>query len=189
MSITKYDIILADPPWKYNSRANHKTRFRGGAEGHYDLLTTQEICNLPISELANPNALLFMWATFPMITDAFKVIDAWGFKYKTIGFLWAKLNPKAGTPFFGVGYYTKSNSEPCLLATRGKAMKPIINTVSSLILAPRQEHSRKPEESLIRIERMYPDTKKLELFSREKREGWDSWGNEIESDIILGETA
>lgn len=186
MTSDKYQVILADPPWKYNSRANHKTRFRGGAFGHYDLMDTQSICDLPIQDLADPEGcILFMWATFPMLKDALQVIEAWGFKYKTIGFTWAKLNPKAGTPFFGVGYYTKSNAEPCLIATKGRVLKPALNTVSSLILSPRREHSRKPDEQYERIEAMYPNARKLELFARQKRTGWDSWGNEIENDIKL----
>lgn len=182
----QYQIILADPPWKYNSRANHKTRFRGGACGHYDLMSTKDIARLPVGDLADPaGSLLFMWATFPMLEDALEVIKAWGFTYKTIGFTWAKLNPKSETPFFGVGYYTKSNAEPCLLATRGPVIKPAVNTVSSLILSPRREHSRKPDEQYERIEAMYPDLKKIELFARRKRQGWQSWGNQIESDLVI----
>lgn len=184
--ISKYQVILADPPWKYNNRANKKSRFRGGAYGHYELMRTPDICNLPVKELADPSgSVLFLWATFPMILEAFKVIEAWGFTYKTVGFTWCKLNPKKGTPFFGVGHYTKSNAEVCLLATRGKVMKPVVNTVSSLILSPRREHSRKPDEQYERIEAMYPDARKLELFARHKRDSWDSWGNEIEPDINL----
>ena len=225
-----YDLIYADPPWKYNSRANHKTKFRGGADGHYDLMTTEEICNLKIP--SNKNSILFLWATFPMIQDAFKVIDAWGFKYKTVGFLWAKENgnkkiikmyeeidrilqipeekpydkkikdtmletycnkPKNWTInefnfasyFFGVGYYTKSNPEVCLLATKGKTLKPAVNNISNLIISPKRKHSQKPYEAYYKLESMYPNLNKLELFAREKRNGWDSWGNEIESNLLL----
>lgn len=186
--MVSYSIILADPPWKYNSRANHKTRFRGGACGHYNLMTTQEIGNLPIGKLADSNGcILLLWATFPMIEDALAVIRQWGFTYKTVGFTWCKLNPVSFTPFFGVGFYTKSNAEVCLLATKGKVLKPMVNTVSSLILSPRREHSRKPDEVYERIEQMYPSAKKLELFARHKRLGWDSWGDEIMSDIQLGD--
>lgn len=181
-----YQVILADPPWKYNSRANHKTRFRGGACGHYDLMTTRDICNLPIQELADSNgSILFLWATFPMLEDALQVIEAWGFTYKTVGFTWCKLNPKSFTPFFGVGFYTKSNAEVCLIATRGQVLKPAVNSISSLILSPRREHSRKPDEQYERIEAMYPTAAKVELFARHKRAGWFSWGNQIESDIEL----
>lgn len=153
----KYNVILADPPWKYNSRANHKTKFRGGAGGHYDLMTTQAICNLKVPS-AN-DSILFLWATFPMLQDALKVIDAWGFTYKTIGFTWIKLNPKSLTPFFGVGYYTKSNAEICLIATKGQVIKPVDNTVSSVILSPREEHSKKPLEVHHKIDKMYPGLK------------------------------
>lgn len=182
----QFQVILADPPWKYNNRANHKTRFRGGASGHYDLMSTSDICSLPIGDLADPSSsLLFLWATFPMLEDSLKVIEAWGFKYKTVGFTWCKLNTKSLTPFFGVGHYTKSNAEICLLATKGSVIKPVVNTVSSLILSPRQEHSRKPDESYERIEAMYPNLKKIELFARRKRQGWQSWGNQIESDLVV----
>lgn len=180
-------VILADPAWKYNSRADHKTRFRGGAFGHYDLMSTAGICELPVASLLGPKepAILFLWATFPMLKDAMQVIDHWGFKYKTVGFTWCKLNKKNGKPFFGVGHYSKSNAEVCLLATRGKTMKPATNSVSSLILTPRREHSRKPDEAYERIEAMYPTERKIELFARNYRRDWLSWGNEIESSILL----
>lgn len=183
--MSKYQLIYADPPWKYNSRANHKTRFRGGACGHYDLMTTKEICCLPINDLAEDDSLLLMWATFPMLNDAMQVIESWGFQYKTAAFTWVKQNPKSLTPFFGVGYYFKSNAEVCLLATKGKTFKPVRNDLSSLILAPRREHSRKPDEAYDRIEAAYPHLTKVELFARNKRLGWHSWGNEIDSDLIL----
>ena len=198
----KFNILTADPPWRYNSRANHKTRFRGGAYGHYPLMTTKDICSLPVTNIVAEDALLFLWATFPMITDALEVIQAWGFQYCTIGFLWAKLNPgRAAYPrvrlaqelyskglvgfldwlrFYGVGYYAASNSEPCLLARRGDALKPV-NKVSSLILAPRGSHSSKPEIVQDRIEMMYPLDKysHLELFGRRSRPGWMCLGNDI----------
>lgn len=217
----KYDVIYADPPWRYNSRANHKTRFRGGACGHYDLMKTADICALHVGDLAADDAVLLMWATFPMLSDALKVIEAWGFEYKTIGFLWVKENANTRliqayenyekdiirgpfydelmpwlnikpcnwlqkpSYFFGVGYYTKSNPEPCLLATRGRALKPARNDVSNLIIAPRRKHSQKPWEAAYRIEALWPSARRLELFARDKRPGWDVWGNEVESDIEL----
>ena len=175
----KYQTILADPPWRYNSRANHKTRFRGGACGHYDLMPTRSIGDIPIHKLVDPKGcILFMWATFPMIQDALKTIELWGFTYKTVAFTWCKLNPKALTPFFGVGYYTKSNAEVCLLATHGPVLKPVSNAVSSLILSPRREHSRKPDEQYERIEKLYPDHNRIELFARHARREWDAWGDQ-----------
>lgn len=179
-----YDIILADPPWKYNQRANLNTRFRGGAMRHYDVMSVAEICAIPVSEIAARDAVLFLWTTWPRLIEAMSVMKAWGFKYKTAGFDWIKLN-KNGTPFFGVGFYAKSNTEPCLLGTRGKVIHPAVNNVSMAILAQRREHSRKPDEVAERIEKMYPLQRKIELFARQQRPGWDVWGNEVESDVIL----
>lgn len=198
----KYQVILADPAWKYNSRAHHETRFRGGACGHYDLMSTADICKIPVSTWADDNAVLFLWACFPMLADAFRVIEAWGFSYKTCGFTWLKANPKTPSPFFGVGYYTKSNAEPCLLATRGAVemtpwgaaegeaetcllatrggvLKPAVNTVSQVIVAARSEHSAKPDEAMDRIDAMYPDAARLELFARRQRANWTCWGGEL----------
>jgi len=180
----KYNIIYADPPWKYNSRANHKTRFRGGACGHYDLMTMDEIKALPIEELANDNCVLFLWTTFPYLEDQIKLFSHWGFKYKTLGFSWIKTNPINGNPFFGVGYYAKSNCEVCLMGIKGK-MKPISNKVSSVIIAPRREHSKKPDEARNKIVELFGDLPRVELFARQKADGWDSWGNEIESNVNL----
>ena len=181
----KYQIIYADPPWKYNSRANHKTRFRGGACGHYNLMEFEDILSLPVRDIADDNAVLFLWVTFPYLQQQLEIFNAWGFTYKTVAFNWVKLNPDNMGVFFGVGYYTKSNSELCLLGTRGKVLKPATNDISSVILSPRQEHSRKPDRVRENIELLYPNTSKIELFARRKVKGWDCWGNEVESDIEL----
>ena len=123
----KYSIIYADPPWKYNSRANHKTRFRRGACGHYPLMSMKEIKALPVRNIVADNAALLLWVTFPYLQEQLNVFEAWRFKYKTLGFAWLKMNPKNGFPFFGVGYYSKSNMELCLLGVRGR-MKPITDS-------------------------------------------------------------
>ena len=182
----KYQIIYADPPWKYNSRANHKTRFRGGAEGHYNLMTMEEIKKLPINYLADDNCALFLWVTFPYLEEQIKLFKHWGFEYKTLGFSWLKQNPKNKKLFFGVGYYAKSNYEVCLMGIKG-IMKPVSNKVSSAILSPRREHSRKPDEVRDRIVELFGDLPRIELFARNKVEGWDSWGDEIQSDIEIEE--
>lgn len=175
----RFKIILADPPWAYNSRANHKTRFRGGASGHYNLMTMKDIRALPVEKIAAPDAVLFMWCTFPYLKEQLEVFEAWGFKYKTVAFTWVKTNPKNGKPFFGVGYYAKSNAEVCMLGTRGKVMKPISNCVSSVIISPRREHSRKPDEARDRIVELYGKIPRIELFAREKIRGWNSWGDQL----------
>ena len=180
----KYQIIYADPPWKYNSRANHKTRFRGGADGHYDLMSMEEIKRLNVELIIDENCVLFLWTTFPYLEEQIKLFKHWGFQYKTLGFSWIKLNPKNGKPFFGVGYYAKSNCEVCLMGIKGK-MKPITNKISSVIIAPRGKHSEKPKEIKSKIVELFGNLSRIELFAREKTEGWDVWGNEVESDIKL----
>jgi N6-adenosine-specific RNA methylase IME4 len=179
----RYQIILADPPWKYNSRANHKTRFRGGACGHYDLMTMEKIKSLPINGLADNNCALFLWTTFPYLEDQIKLFNHWGFKYKTLGFSWIKTNIVNGKPFFGVGYYAKSNCEVCLMGIKGR-MKPVSNKVSSVVISPRRKHSQKPDEIKGKIVELFGDIPRIELFSREKTKGWDSLGNEIDGKDI-----
>ena len=111
-----------------------------------------------------------------MLPDALLLIDAWGFTYKTVGFVWVKTNRKASTLFMGLGYHTRQNAELCLLATRGKP-KRLSGGVHQIIMSPRREHSRKPDEIYERIEALYPGPY-LEIFSRTDREGWDAWGYE-----------
>ena len=175
----KYKIVLADPPWKYNSRVNHKTRFRGGACGHYPLMTMDEIKALPVANITADNCALFMWCTMPYIDKQLEVFGAWGFKYRTCAFTWLKTNPKSGTPFFGVGYYTKSNVELCLLGVKGR-MKPVSNKVSQVVISPRREHSRKPDEIRDKIIELYGDVPRIELFAREETRGWDAIGHDID---------
>lgn len=181
-SIGKFNIILADPAWPYNSRCSHsETRFGGGVHGQYPVMTIEEICALKVKDISADDAILFLWCTWPHLDNALKVIEAWGFEYKTCAFDWMKLNPNGEGLFFGTGYYTKSNTEYCLLATKGESMKPAVDTESMAILAPIREHSRKPEESYIRIEKMYPTLKKVELFARSQHPGWSVWGNQSDT--------
>ena len=182
--MNKYNIIYADPPWKYNSRNNINTRFGGGVFNKYSLMTMEEIKSLPISNLAEENCALFLWCTFPYLDKQIKLFDYWGFRYCTLGFSWIKTNSKNGKPFFGVGYYAKSNCEICLMGMKGQ-LKPISNKVSSVIISPRREHSKKPDEVRNKIVELFGDLPRIELFAREKVEGWNSWGNEIESDVEI----
>lgn len=174
----KYNVIYLDPPWKYNERKNTGTKFGGGAGGHYPTMTLDEIAALPVGDIAADNCALFLWCTFPYLNEQIKLFEKWGFKYKTLGFSWIKTNKNNQKPFFGVGYYTKSNCEICLLATKGK-MKPVKNTVSSCVIAPRREHSRKPDEVRAAIVELFGDVPRIELFARESGNGWDVWGNEV----------
>jgi len=182
----RYKIILCDPPWKYNSRANHKTRFRGGCCGHYPLMSMNEIKTIPIDKIAEDNCALFLWTTFPYLEEQIRLFSHWGFKYRTVGFTWIKTNPKNGKPFFGVGYYAKSNAEVCLLGIKGK-LKPISNKISSIVISSRREHSRKPDEVRDNIVKLFGDLPRIELFSRQKTEGWDCLGNAINGKDIKQE--
>ena len=121
----------------------------------------------------------------PYLDEQIKLFEHWGFEYKTLGFLWMKANKINGFPFFGVGFYSKSNAELCLLGIKGR-MKPITNKISQVVLAPRNEHSAKPKEVRNKIVELFGDLPRIELFARQKTEDWDIWGNEIKNDIELG---
>ena len=138
----------------------------------------KDICNLPVNNIANDNSVLLMWVIDPLLDKAFKVIDAWGFKYKTVGFTWAKTNRKKLGFFTGLGYWTRGNPEMCLLATKGKP-KRISKSVPQLVVEQRREHSRKPDIMYNHIENLL-DGPYIELFARTKRKGWDCWGNQTD---------
>ena len=177
----KYNIIYADPPWAYKDKRTDN-KMCGGVTKHYNTMETEEIENMgeTIQKIAEENCLLFMWATFPNLTESLKTIKAWGFTYKTLGFSWIKTNKKNKKPSFGIGFYTKSNCEVCLIGIKGKPGKLIkSNKVSSCIISERREHSRKPDEARKRIEELVGEVPKIELFARQQFENWDCWGNEV----------
>ena len=186
-SLNLYDVVLADPPWHFNNFSADKPgmlhdRSRG-ANRYYVTATTDDICNLVPP--AKDDSVLFLWACWPMLPDAMRVISAWGFEYKTLAWVWVKAN-KTGFGFFtGMGYYTRSNSEPCLLATRGNLPKPANRSIQALIYSPIRQHSRKPDEQYVKIEKLYPDANYLEMFARHRRQKWDVFGNEVEGSISL----
>ena len=172
---SKYKVIYADPPWHFKSYSS-KGDGRNATQ-HYNCMSISDICNLPVSDLADDNCTLLMWAVDPMLPEALEVIKAWGFKYKTVGFTWAKQNKNDLGMFTGLGYWTRANPEMCLLATKGKP-KRISKSVKQLVIDKRQEHSRKPDVIYDRIEQLL-DGPYVELFARRERTGWDSWGNQI----------
>jgi N6-adenosine-specific RNA methylase IME4 len=176
----KYNIIYADPPWNYRDKRTDK-KMSGGVTKHYKTMGIRQIEELggAIQQIAADDCLLFMWTTFPNLQEGLRAIKAWGFTYKTLGFSWIKTNKKNGQPFFGIGFYTKSNCEVCLIATKGKPGKlKKSNYVSSCIISERREHSRKPDEARERIVQLCGDLPRIELFARQHAEGWDCWGNE-----------
>lgn len=173
----KYNIVYADPPWRYDL-----SKGRGVAENHYRTMDIQEICGLPISEITEKDAVLFLWVTFPQLPEAFKVMKAWGFSYKTVAFIWVKQNKSGKGFFFGLGYWTRSNAEICLLGVKGHP-KRISQKVFQLIVSPLERHSKKPEEARKRIVELMGDLPRIELFARQETSGWDIWGNEITSSL------
>ena len=178
----KYNIIYADPPWSYQNGGVPQ----GGVNAQYKTMKLQDIKDLPIDEISEDISVLFMWATFPQLQEALEVIKAWGFTYKTLGFSWIKTNKNNGEPFFGIGYYAKSNCEVCLMATKGKAHSLVkSNKVSSVLIHKRTKHSKKPDIVAEKIVELFGDIPRIELFARDKKEGWDVFGNEVESDIKL----
>jgi N6-adenosine-specific RNA methylase IME4 len=179
----KYQIIYADPPWKYQDKSKSHG---GGAESHYPCMSISELCSLPVKELADDNAVLFMWVTMPMLEVSFEVIRAWGFKYKTCAFTWVKTNQDGGI-YMGMGRHTRANAEICLLATKGKGIPRTNAGIYNTQLHQRGRHSEKPEAFRKDIEKLYAgnDYNRIELFARKEHPWWDVWGNEVESDIQL----
>jgi len=178
-----YQIIYADCPHKYKDKSKSHG---GGAESHYPCMSVEELCSLPIKNIAENDSVLLFWTTMPMLEVAFPVIKAWGFTYKTCAFTWIKEN-KDGTIFMGMGRHTRQNPELLLLATRGRGLQRISKSIKNPQFSPRLRHSEKPEKFRRLIEELYGDKTRIELFARSKRlgNGWDCWGNEVESDIEL----
>ncbi len=177
----KYGAIYADPPWLFRNFSKKGTG--RNALSHYDCMNLADIKAMPVGDRAAKDCALFMWVTDPFLNRAFEVMDAWGFEYKTVAFTWIKANKNADlsslseTDFFtGLGYWTRANAEMCLLATRGKPPR-LAKDVRRLIVERRREHSRKPDEARLRIERLVSGPY-LELFARESVRGWDGWGNQ-----------
>lgn len=178
----KYDVIYADPPWEYRQSGSKKSS-RGLAKQHYDTMPTQEICDFPVREICRDKTICFMWATFPNIAEALKVMQAWGFTYKTAAFVWIKRNKKSDSLFWGMGAYTRANAEVCLLGISDNTKaKEIVKShaVHQVIESPIMKHSKKPYETMHRIEKLLGSVSKIELFAREEAVGWDCWGNEID---------
>lgn len=190
----KYEIIYADPPWNYADK-----NCAGAAAAQYSTMKLDELAALPIPQIAAKNCVLFMWATYPKLEDAQALIKAWGFKYKSIAFQWVKLNKAADKEkllhalqnsdsleaalqkicFFGLGRWTRGNTEPCLIAIKGKPAR-VSPGVGQLIFAPLGRHSAKPPETRNKIiELTGGGMQRIELFARQHAPGFDCWGNEV----------
>ena len=172
----KYKIIYADPPWQYQDKGCN-----GNCADHYKTMSIDELKQLPIKDLADNDSVLFLWTTYPMLKEALELIDSWGFKYKSIAFQWVKTTSN-GKYFYGLGRWTRGNTEPCLLATRGKPQR-VSKAVSQLVLSPIRDHSRKPDEIRTKIVELMGNLPRVELFARTRFDGWDCYGDEL-SDTI-----
>lgn len=176
----KYGIVYCDPPWEY-TRSGGMKRGRDMAKQHYATMKTADICALPIRRICTDDALCFMWATFPNIGEALKVMTAWGFTYKTAAFVWVKRN-KCGSLFWGMGQYTRANAEVCLLGVSAQTKASLSvksHGVHQILEAIPGRHSEKPAETRERILTLTGGGQAIELFARQSVPGWDCWGNEV----------
>jgi N6-adenosine-specific RNA methylase IME4 len=178
-----YGAILVDAPTRFETWGGATEVAARGSKTkprttHYRTMTTAEIKALPVAALAADDCVLFLWCTWPTIKDSFAIIESWNFTYKTCAFSWMKADPYRlfAPPRMGMGYWTRANTEHCLLATRGKPRRLHADVRQAIIDLPR-EHSRKPDCVYGRIERLVPGPY-LELFARQSRVGWDSWGDQ-----------
>jgi N6-adenosine-specific RNA methylase IME4 len=170
----KYNIIYADPAWTFktwSSKGDEKSP-------KYDLMKIEDIKNMPVDNIADKDCILFIWVTYPLLKEGLDTIKSWNFKYKTCAFSWIKKNKKSDSLFWGLGYYTRSNNEICLLATKGKP-KRISSAVHQVVIDKIREHSRKPDCVRDRIVQLCGDLPRIELFARQRVDGWDCWGNEV----------
>jgi len=182
----KFDIIYADPPWHYNGKLQFdksstsvdridlsKNIFISSAAFKYPTLKTSELMKIPIHEIAKDDCLLFMWTTNPHLAQSIELGRAWGFEYKTVAFVWDKMNHNPGQ-------YTLSNCELCLVFKRGRIPKPRgARNIQQLVRSLRKNHSEKPIEVIQAIEKMFPTQERIELFARRKTKGWSVWGLDV----------
>lgn len=182
----KYQIIYADPPWDYGGKMQFdksskkdenigwtRNIFISAANFKYPTVKTKELKKIPISRICDDDCLLFMWVTNPHLAQGIELGEAWGFEYKTVAFIWDKMNHNPGQ-------YTLSNCELCLVFKRGRIPRPRgARNIQQLVRAPRGAHSVKPSIVRDNIVKMFPEQKKIELFARQQTEGWDVWGLDV----------
>ena len=186
-----YKAIYADCPWRYDDQ-----NCNGAAEQQYSSMTLDQLCSLPIAQIAAPDCALFAWATFAKIEDALTVIRYWNFQYKSVAFDWVKL--RGGRPQMGLGRWTRVSTEVCLLAVRGKpqrqdkSVRQLIESFVSgdeerVLYASATRHSAKPPEVRDRIVQLLGDVPRIELFARDRVPGWDAWGDQVPggSDVLI----
>ncbi len=177
----KYNIIYADPPWKFSSPKfqDGNRGFGNRVEDHYLTMNDSEIKNIPVHKICKTDCILFFWTIDSKLKSAIEIIENWGFRYATIGFTWIK-QYKSGSICYNFGTYTLKSSEICLIGIKGK-LKNIKkkNNIKNLVFAERLQHSKKPNFIRNQIVELCGNLPRIELFAREKFEGWDYWGNEL----------
>lgn len=174
----KYNIIYADPPWNYSSDPKSKRGIWGLAHHRYETMDIEDLKKIPIQNITDDNCILFMWATFPNLQQALDLIKAWGFEFKTVAFVWEKLDKTNNTPKkYGLGWYTRSNCEIVMLARKGKFNRKSA-AVQQIVKSTISKHSEKPNEVRNRIIKLCGNIPRIELFARTKIHGWDTWGND-----------
>lgn len=176
----KYKVIYADPPWSYNDQ------MRGHSfslDHEYVTQSNDWIMGLPVADIADDDCALFIWGVSPQLPECFAVMKAWGFKYKTLAFVWSKRTAE-GKEVKNLGRWTMGNVELCFLATRGHPQR-ICKNIKQLVIEERTHHSAKPNEVRERIVALMGDVPRIELFARVKYAGWDVWGNEVKPDVVF----
>ncbi len=176
----KYNIIYADPPWKYDNEKSNNPAMGGMT---YPTMSQKELCALPVSSIAATDCVLFLWVTMPKLPEGIEVLRAWRFRYITTPFTWLKVNRVKGNIYSGMGHWTNGNQEIVLLGKKGRPNR-IAKNVKQVVVAPKSRHSAKPDEIRIRIETLMGKLPRVELFARQKTRGWDAIGNDIDGQDI-----
>lgn len=183
-----YRVLYVDPPWSF-ATWSHRGQGKGASQ-HYQCMKLDQIAALPIGDIAMVDAAMFLWVVQPMLPEAMNLLDAWGFKFRTVAFCWIKMpstwtdrtlfrRPTRIKPRLGLGYHTRSGMEQCWLAIRGKGYERKAQGIEQVLHSPIREHSRKPDEFAERIEELTGDVPRVELFARQRRPRWDVWGDEV----------
>ena len=183
---TKYNIIYADPAWSIQTTSQVPSGRPNSRP--YVAMRMCDIYGLPVSDIAADDCVLFLWATAPLLPEALYTMKAWGFEYKTIAFTWVKRNKNADSWFWGMGWWTRSNPEYCLLGMKGNP-KRVAKNIHSIIDTKIEAHSKKPIEVMDKIISLCGDKPRVELFARQKVDGWDCWGNEVDGNVNLETSA
>ena len=180
----RFELIYCDPPWQFKS--NSKDNPGRNVQKHYDTMSIKELRLMPIESIAEEDSMIAMWVTGPILDQAIGLMRAWGFKYKGILFTWVKTR-KNGSLHKGLGYTTRKNSEICIYGTKGRGLGiPVTRNVEEIIISQLREHSKKPIEAYERLEELYPAVTRVELFARNFRDRWISFGNELPENVPNG---